>query len=118
MQHEPCGLLRDTKAAMDFIATDAVFAVDDKPCGREPLFQGERRIFKDGPGLEREAGPGVVGVALPHAGVCEPRYVVGTAMGAFHHSVRPAQLDHELAAMLEVGEIEDRVSEGCFAVHD
>jgi len=118
VQHKPCGLLRDSQTPVDLIAADTVFAVDDKPRGWEPLLQWQRGILKDGPGFQREAGLEVIPVALPYAGLRQPRYTLGTAMRAFHHAVRPAQLDHELAAMLEIGEVQNRVPEGCFAVHD
>ena len=118
MQHEPSGLLGDTETTMDFITADAVFAGDDNPRGREPLFERDRRVLKNGPGLEREAGHRVASIAFPHALLCQPRNAIRTTLRAFHHALRPAQLDHELAAMLEVGEVENCISEGGFAVHN
>src|SRR6202030_2239515 len=42
MKHEPSGLLRDAKTAMDFVRTDSVFAGDDEPSGSQPLLQLDR----------------------------------------------------------------------------
>ena len=118
MKHEPRSLLGDAKTTMDFITADSVFAVDDKPCGREPLFQRERGILEDCSGLQRECWFQVPDVAFPNARLGKPRNPFGTAFGALHHAVRPAQLDHELAAVLKIREVQDRVSEGSFAVHN
>ena len=118
VKHEPCRLLGDTQTAMDFITANPVFAVDDKPCGREPLFERKRGVLKDGPSFEREAGHRMLGVALPNPRLCQPRNVIGAAMRAPHDAVRPAQLHHELTAMLKISEVQNRIPEGCFAVHD
>jgi hypothetical protein len=118
VQHEPCGLLSDAETTMDLIATDSVFAVDDKPRGREPLFEGQWGILEDCSRLEREGGFKVSDIAFPYARLSKPRYSFGAALRALYRAIRPAQLHHEFAAMLEVREVDDRVSEGCFAVHD
>jgi|HubBroStandDraft_1064217.scaffolds.fasta_scaffold22605_3 hypothetical protein len=118
VEHEPCGFLSDAQTTVDFVGTYSVLAVDDKPRGREPLFQGKRGILKDSPGFERERRLRVPDVALPHAGLGAPSYTLGAAFGAGNLPVGPAQFHHELTAVLKVGEVQNRVSEGCFAVHD
>jgi len=65
--HVPRGLLAYSKSAVEFIATDAVLASDDQPHGGQPLVQTKRRVFKDGPSLEKEFGAIMLRIALPHA---------------------------------------------------
>ena len=61
------------KSRGDLVGTDPVLAVDDQPRRREPLFQGNGRLLKDRPGLQGESGLFVLPVALPDAGLFEPR---------------------------------------------
>jgi hypothetical protein len=60
------------------------------------------------------------GVALPYTSLDKPRNPFGTAPRAFHDAIRPSKFNHELAAMLEIREVDDCVSEGVggFAFHD
>ena len=118
VKHEPCGLLGDAKPAMDFIAAHTVFAVDDEPCGREPLFQWQGGVLEDRPGFQGKRWLRVPHVAFPNARLGKPSNPLGAALGTFHDAIRPAQLHHELAAVLEIGEVQNRVSECDFAVHD
>ncbi len=89
VEHEPRGLLRDAKGAVDFPRADAVLAVGDHPHARKPLIQPKRGIFKDGPGLERELPLRVLRLANPtHAGLVEVD-AFAAASGA-GDAIRPA----------------------------
>ena len=87
---------------MDFVAADSVFARNNEPRSREPLLKRDRRIFKGGSGLERKLSVIVFAVALPYALFSNPENLLRLAARALHYAVRPAQLHHELTAMLEV----------------
>src|SRR5207249_3487587 len=63
-QHEPRGLLSDTKGAGEFVAADAVLAVSEQPQRRQPLLKAQRRVFEDGADLERELRARMLRVAL------------------------------------------------------
>src|SRR6266851_9607213 len=99
MRHEPSGLLGYSEIAADFVATDAVLAVHYQPDGSEPFVQTDRRVFEDGPGLQREPGPIMSRVALPDTRLFEVGDVIGTAVRTLHLAIRPAQFHHELAAV-------------------
>ena len=118
VQHEPRSFLGDLQSTMDLVGTDAVLATDEKPCGTEPLFKSNRGILKDSAGLEREGRTLVAGVTLPDALFGKPGYGLGAALRTLHHAVWPAQLHHELTAMLEIREPDYRVSKGVLAFHD
>jgi hypothetical protein len=72
MRHEPCGLLRNLQVASEFITADSVFAIDNEPCGRQPLVESDGRIFKDRASLQGELCVIVFAVAFPHALFCNP----------------------------------------------
>ena len=57
-------------------------------------------------------------VALPHSRFRKPRQFFRSAVGASNLAVRPTQLDHELTAVLEVREPDDRVSESVWRFHE
>ena len=63
--HEPCGLLSHADGPGDLVAADAVLAVHYLPHGEQPFVQAERRILKDGSGLESELAQRVFAAALP-----------------------------------------------------
>src|SRR5437660_865519 len=107
MQHEPCAFLCHSQSAMEFVATDSVFAVHYKPDSREPLFKGNRRILKHCPYLEREFLLGVISIAAVQAGLCQICYFVGIAARAADNFIQPANGDHELAAVLVIAEVLD-----------
>ena len=84
--------------------------------------QGKRGILEDGPSLERKGlafARFMLGVALPDAGVFQPSNLLSAAARADDRTSEPAQFDHELLAVLELREVDDRVSQsfGC-AFHE
>jgi hypothetical protein len=117
MEHEPCCLLGKAESAMDFVAADTVLATDNQPRGGKPLFKRDWRIFKDGSGLEREGGPLMSGIAFPHPLLGKPRQPLRATLRTPHDAIGPPQLHHELAAMLEVREPDNCISEGVWRFH-
>jgi hypothetical protein len=118
MEHEPRRLLRDAKPAMNLVTRDTVLAGNNQPCRREPLLKRDRRVLENGPGLERERGALMLRVTLPHAGLGEPRDVIRTAARAGYNAIRPAKFNHKLAAVLEIGEVQNRVPECVWRFHE
>ncbi len=107
VEHEPCGLLGDAECAGHFVGTDAVLAVGNHPHCNEPLVERESRIFHDGPDFRSEL-PMVVDVfALPLALILEEHGILPATSRTDYLAVRPAQLDHELEAVIGVGEVDD-----------
>src|ERR1051325_9198130 len=109
--------LGDSECTMDLIRTDAVLAVDNEPCSGEPILKRDRRILEDSSRLQRELCMVMLSVALPHALLRDVKNLVRSTPGTLHRAIGPAQFNHELAAMLEVSEPEDRVSECVGAFH-
>jgi hypothetical protein len=118
MEHKPRRLLGYTKPAMNFVARDTVLAGNNQPCRREPLLQRNRAVLENGSGLECERGAFMLRVALPHASLGKPRNVIRTAARAGYDAIRPAKFNHELAAVLEIGEVQNRVPEGVWRFHE
>jgi len=117
VKHEPCGLLGNAKSSVDLVGTDAVFAVEQHPDSGKPLFKSNRGVLENGSGLQRECRAGVARVALPHATLCKVCDLFGSARRTLHLPVRPAEINHELSAMLEIREVDYRVSEGGVVAH-
>ena len=112
VKHEPCGFLSYTKGAVDLVGTDAILAANNQPCSREPLLQLNRGILKDSTRLESKRLPlarFMFGVALPYARLGKPANLLSTAARAPYNAVRPTQLDHKFAAMVEVRKPDNRV---------
>ena len=69
MQHEPRGLLRHADCAVNFVGTNAVFAVGNHPHSGEPLVQADRDILEDRADLDGElAASRCLRLALPQCG--------------------------------------------------
>jgi len=115
--HEPSGLLSNLQSPMEFVRTDTVFATSDQPYSTEPLFKGDWRVLEYRAGLQRERGACMFGIALPHTLFRKPCELIRSAARALHDTIGPAQSNHELAAMVEVREPEDCVSESIWRFH-
>src|ERR1035438_1558255 len=100
MHHEPSGFLSDTECSGDFVGANAVLAANDEPQSRKPLFKGNRGILKHCPDLEGEFLLWMVAVAAIKTSLFEIGNFLRAAIWAAHHAVRPANGDHELAAVL------------------
>src|ERR1700733_11339381 len=118
MQHEPCRFLSYPKCAVNLIGTDAVLAINEQPCRAQPLLQWNRRVFKYRASLERERWTLVLGIALPYALPFEISNLFCATSRAGYFSIWPTQLDHKLAAMLEIREPNDCSSESLRRFHD
>jgi len=107
MKHEPCGLLCDAESASDFIRTDSVLAVGNHPNGDEPLVERDWGIFEDGADLDGELAVVVDALALPLALILEEYRILASTSRAGHNAIGPAQLDHEIEAIIGVREVEN-----------
>jgi len=109
MQHEPRSLLCHANCAMQFIAGYAVFAVGQKPHGREPFIETDGGVFEDRADLERELLPGMLGVAIVQTRLFEVGDLFRAASRTAHDSIQPTKLDHELAAVLRIAKVLNRL---------
>src|SRR6266849_4121162 len=107
MEHEPCGFLSDAKSAANLVRANAVLAVRNHPNGHEPLVERQGRIFHDGSDLDGELPMVVDVLALPLPLILKEHGILASASGAGHNTIRPAQLDHELEAVIGVGKVND-----------
>jgi len=92
---------------MYFVRADAVLAVDHEPHRREPLLKTDRRVLEYRPDLQRELLARVLRVALEHPRIRQIGNVEGAATRALDIAVWPAETDHELMAVVRVGEEQD-----------
>jgi len=58
------------------------------------------------------------GVALPHAILGEVCDLIGSTARTLNLSVRPAELHHQLVAVVVIGEVDDGFLECVYAVHE
>jgi len=59
----------------------------------------------------------VSAIALPHAGLCEESDLLRSATWAGDLAIGPAKLYHQLAAVVEILEVNDGLLEGLYAFH-
>lgn len=116
MQHEPRGFLGDAERPVNFVGADAVLAVGDHPNGDKPLIERERRVLKDSPDLYRELLARMLRLALPHAPSGNETNIFASASWALD-AIGPAALDHELEAVVRVGEVNDGLLQGLWLSH-
>ncbi len=74
----------------EFVATDSILTVCQKPQGNHPLIHAERRILKDSSNLHRELLFAVV--AEPDAARLDEGMLRSIAARACHSSARPTKL--------------------------
>jgi hypothetical protein len=117
VEHEPCGFLSYADGAVEFPRANPVLVVDDHPGSGKPLVQSERRILEDSASLQAELRAVVLAVALPNARLFKIGNMVGVATRAAHNAIRPAKRYHELAAVLEVFEEDNRFSKSVSQFH-
>jgi hypothetical protein len=106
VHHEPCRLLSDAESAAYFIGTNPVFAVGDHPQRHEPLVQADRGILENSSDLGAELSMSVNALALPFALISEENHAFA-ATGRAANTLGPAQQNHELEAIVGVGEVDD-----------
>lgn len=106
VHHKPCGLLSDTKGAAHFVGTDSVLAIGDHPQSGKPFIEPNRRILEDSSNLRAELPVMVDALALPLSLIGEEVGVLASASGA-GNAFRPAQFNHELEAVVGIGEVDD-----------
>ena len=105
MKHEPCGLLRDAKNAVDFVRTNSVLRAPDQPHGGKPLRQGNRTFFED-----QRPSPRTLAIwALPHAASSQIARALAGTIAARRLTVRPSQIGEELDADVFVREVNHRL---------
>lgn len=111
MVHEPCGLLRDSETARNFVTADSVLAIGDQPHCSEPLIETDWRVLEDGSDLERELCALVFRVAFPQPRSLKIRDMIRVAGWATDLTVWPAHRDHEVFAVVPVREVLNRLLE-------
>ena len=120
-QHEPRGLLGHVQRTRQFVAADAVLAVDEQPERGQPLLERDGRVLKDGSDLEGELRPGMLTVALPDAGLLEVGHAVRPTGRALHDAIRPPDRHDGFVSVLVVDEEQNGLLEsfglgcGCHA---
>ncbi len=118
MEHKPSGLLSDAQSAANLVRANTVLAVRNHPNCDKPLVEGNRRIFHDGSDLDRELPMGMHALALPLPLIIQEHGIFTSASGAGHNTVRPAKFDHELEAVVGIGEVNDGLLESLwFGAH-
>lgn len=106
LEHEPRGFLSDANGAMDFIRTNAVFAIRNHPnCGK-PLVQTERRIFENGSDLDAELAFCMGALALPLLLVGKKRHI-GSATSRANNSIGPSAGCQIVKTVISISKVND-----------
>lgn len=97
---------------MDFIGTDAVLGIGDKPDSGKPFVQTDGRVFHNGSRFNRELLRVVFDATFPDSRLFQKDDLVGTATRA-PHSFWPAKRRHEREAGVRIRESADGFQKGC-----
>jgi hypothetical protein len=116
VKHEPCGFLSDAEGAANFVGTDSILAVSQHPKCDEPFVEGDWGVLKDSSDLRAELFPGVLCFAFPHSPSRDKANVFTSASWALD-TIGPAALDHEVEAVVGVGEVDDGLLQGFWLSH-
>jgi len=116
VQHEPCALLSNSKSAANFVRANTILAVGNQPDCDEPLVERERGIFEDSSNLHAELLASMLVLALPETASGDEANVSSAASWALD-TVRPAALDHELEAVVGVGEVQNGLLQSLWLFH-
>ena len=106
VEHEPCGFLSDAECAGHFIRANAVFAVGNHPHCDKPLIEWERGIFHNGSDFCGELPLRMLALAFPDAAGGKETDFLTPACRTFD-IVRPAARNHEVNAVIGIGEVND-----------
>lgn len=121
VKHEPCGRLSDAERTTDFIAANAVLAVDDLPHSDHPLVQSERAILEDRTDFDGELALGMSVLALPQSARGQKANDF-TSAGRALNAIGPAQFAEQGERSVAVREVADRFHQGSgpcdLVVHD
>jgi hypothetical protein len=109
MEHEPRGLLGDSKRSRHFVGADPVLGVGDEPHARKPLFERDRRVLEDGPDLGGKLL--LARAALPDPAGAQERGPFRTALRA-DRAAGPLDGDHEGQGSIRVREVDHGFLEG------
>jgi hypothetical protein len=107
VEHEPCGLLADSQAAMNLPRRDTVLGVGNEPHCRQPLIQADGRILEDGSDLDGKLTARMMGSALPAEMLGEETHAGAAAGRALQDAIRPALCRQILEAVFGAGEVND-----------
>src|SRR5205823_1277766 len=107
MEHEPCGLLRDSQCAVNLPRGNSILAIANHPHDRKPLLKAKRRIFEDCACLDTELRFRVPGLALPETTRRDECNVCPSACWA-DHSARPATSYKVIEAIVGITEKPNR----------
>lgn len=111
MQNEPCAFLSNADGAVNLVAANAVFGVQDKPDGREPLAHRDRAVLKDCADLNAElVVPGAI-LTNPKAARLDLPEILALAARALD-AIRPAHLSHKLIRAVGVGKLLNALNQG------
>jgi hypothetical protein len=110
MEHEPCGLLSDTKCAANLIGANAVLAVRNHPHSDKPLVERQSGVLKNSSNLDGELFTSVLLFAFPHPASRDEANIFPTTSGAFN-AIRPAPRHDEIEAIVRVGKVLDGLLE-------
>ena len=116
MQHEPGGFLSDAKRPVKFPRRDTVAIAGNHPHGGKPLFQAKRRVFEDGPKLDRELSLWMASLALEHPARLDEADILRSACGA-DYTVRPTTVLEVVQAVVGVGKVLNSFEKSAGLVH-
>ncbi len=112
MQHEPCSLLSYAQVPGNLVTGNPILAVRNQPERRKPLVQANRRILKNGANFERKFLFLMIAIAPVYIRLRKPGQFGCAAIRTFHFSIWPTHKNHELAAVLRIAKVLNRLLQG------
>ena len=88
---------------MKLIGANPILRVYQEPYGGKPFVEADWRILENRPDLQRELLLRVILVAAIDLRLRQPGQLGSATGGALDRTIGPANLNHELAAVLSLG---------------
>src|SRR5262249_26076925 len=111
VQHEPCGLLRNSDCAVNLVRRDSVFAVAKHPHRQYPLVETDGRVLKDRSDLGGELLAALAVLALPAFLCGEIVMLFAATLRAFRFAIRPTRKCDRINTGLLVAKMPNRLLE-------
>jgi len=115
LKHEPCRFLGNAKRAMKLHAGDTVLAIAEHPESSHPLVEGERRVLKDRPNLERELF--VTATAEPNPARFNEVILSRATAQTSYFAIWPAKFLGVFKATFRIGKVNDGLLQSLWRFH-
>jgi len=116
VEHEPCSSLRHTDSPSQFVRTDTVFAVCNRPDRDKPFIQTQRAIFKNCSNLRTKLFP--ADLVLHHSAALDFSDFIRTALRTNRLIPMPLDFPHKFLTGINIGKVTGGLQKCFRGFHD